>query len=110
MPAVIDDYAFLDLLSGITDFSSNEKSFNEIYGHLPHESVFLEAPDYTIVDNVSKFSDSILSHDKRYHVSMASFIMLYKYFKFLAENGVFDNTYIIIVSDHGRGTLITRKI
>jgi hypothetical protein len=34
---------------------------------------------------------------------MATFILLDTYLKFLKENDVYDNTRIILVSDHGRG-------
>jgi arylsulfatase A-like enzyme len=36
-----------------------------------------------------------------YHVNMASFLLLARWFDFLKTNGVWDNTRIIIVSDHG---------
>ena len=37
-----------------------------------------------------------------YHVNMATYIQLGKWFDYLRENGVYDNTRIILVSDHGR--------
>jgi hypothetical protein len=37
---------------------------------------------------------------------MASFLLLGKYFSFLKENGVYDNTRIIIVADHGTGSVL----
>jgi arylsulfatase A-like enzyme len=36
-----------------------------------------------------------------YHVNMASFLLLARWFDFLKTNSVWDNTRIIIVSDHG---------
>ena len=36
-----------------------------------------------------------------YHVNMAAMILLGKWFDFLRENGVWNNTRIIVVSDHG---------
>ena len=82
-----------------------------------HEPMLLQLPDYTvseIVDNSAyvgrkyvcngreiTFDNSYeLSH---YHVDAASLITLGKWFDFLKEKGVWDNTKIIIVSDHGRG-------
>ena len=38
-----------------------------------------------------------------YHVIMAAFLRLGKWFDWLRENGVYDNTRIILVSDHGNG-------
>ena len=37
-----------------------------------------------------------------YHAYIASLIQLGKWFDYLRENGVYDNTRIIIVADHGR--------
>lgn len=37
-----------------------------------------------------------------YHVNMAAFLKLAEYFEMLKKEGVYDNTRIIIVSDHGR--------
>ncbi len=37
-----------------------------------------------------------------YHVNMAAFIQLGKWFDYLRENGVYDNTRIILVADHGQ--------
>ncbi|MBQ1341261.1 MAG: hypothetical protein IIY33_02130, partial [Erysipelotrichaceae bacterium] len=82
-----------------------------------HEPMLLQLPDYTVsevVDNSAyvgrkyvcngreiTFDNSYeLSH---YHVDAASLITLGKWFDFLKEKGVWDNTKIIIVSDHGRG-------
>lgn len=36
-----------------------------------------------------------------YHVDMASFLMLGEWFEYLKKNDVYENTRIIIVSDHG---------
>ena len=38
-----------------------------------------------------------------YHVNMAAFLQLGKWFDYLKEQGVYDNTRIIIVSDHAYG-------
>ncbi|MDR2738507.1 MAG: hypothetical protein LBB68_01555, partial [Treponema sp.] len=40
---------------------------------------------------------------KYYHVNSASYILLAKWFDYLREAGIWDNTRIIIVSDHGDG-------
>ena len=38
-----------------------------------------------------------------YHVNMAAYIEHGNWFDYLRENGVYDNTRIILVSDHGYG-------
>jgi arylsulfatase A-like enzyme len=44
--------------------------------------------------------------EEHYHVNMAVFLLLGKWFSFLKENGVYDNTRIIIVADHGAGNVL----
>ncbi len=83
-----------------------------------HEPTLLKLPDYTlesttdeeVAEDYGRFtldgvtirmdSETRLSH---YHVNMAAFLMLGDWFDRLRELGVYDNTRIIIVSDHGRG-------
>ena len=101
---IINDYVFLDMLSKITDFSESGDTYTAIYAHLPHDNAFLQAPDFLPVQNVSNKGKSILAEDTRFHLMTASFIMLGKWFNYLKENGAYDNTRIILVSDHGRGS------
>lgn len=83
-----------------------------------HEPTLLQMPDYTLSPFVYNSEyDSIpitrTSGDGRelildtkdrilaYHVNMGSFLMLGEWMDYLREIGVYDNTRIIIVSDHG---------
>lgn len=58
---------------------------------------FNVASDRTLV--VSDY-DMQLAH---YHINMGTYLELGKWFDYLKENGVYDNTRIILVSDHGHG-------
>ncbi|GHU18605.1 hypothetical protein FACS1894163_10790 [Spirochaetia bacterium] len=102
-PTIINDYAFLDLLPDLTTIQSDNATYTAIYSHLPHTTTFLQPPDYTPAQTITNRGLSILKDDSRYHMTMASFILLHKWFTFLKENGVYDNTRIILASDHGRG-------
>jgi len=101
---IIDDYAYMDTLDKITTFTEIGNTYTAIYAHLPHESAFLQAPDYVPVQTVTDKGSSILADDGRFHMMTASFLLLGKWFEYLKSNGVYDNTRIIIVSDHGRGS------
>jgi hypothetical protein len=101
---IINDYALLDTLDGITAVTETGDTYTAFYGHLPHGTVFLQAPDYTPVDRVTDRGNSLLSDNARFHVMTASFLLLNKWFAYLKINGVYDNTRIIITSDHGRGS------
>lgn len=83
-----------------------------------HEPAQLNLPDYTleptteeaIAEDYDRFTldgkslrmdgDTRIQH---YHVNMAAFLMLGDWLDTLRTLGVYDNTRIVIVSDHGRG-------
>jgi hypothetical protein len=102
-PTILNDYALLDILPDLTAIQDDGATYTALYSHLPHTTTFLQPPDYTLSQNITNHGTSILKDDARYHMTMASFILLQKWFSFLKEHGVYDNTRIILVSDHGRG-------
>ena len=82
-----------------------------------HEPCLLQMPDYVPADSVSNgaYEDSgrftvdgrIMRVEnsyqlEHYHVNMATYLQIGKWLDYLKECGVYDNTRIIIVSDHGR--------
>jgi len=103
--AVINDYAFLDSLDKITGFKNSGNTYTAIKSRLPHDFTFLQAPDYTPSQQVTNRGSSIFASDPTYHLTIASLLLLEKWFIYLKENDVYDNTRIIIVSDHGRGSI-----
>ncbi|MDR1305984.1 MAG: YidC/Oxa1 family membrane protein insertase [Treponema sp.] len=98
----IDSYASLDFLSEITDITEENENFCIIFDNiLTHEPAFFQAPDYVPVFNVTDKGSGPFSEESHYHVNMAAFLLLDKWFSYLKQNEVYDNTRIIIVSDHG---------
>ena len=106
----------LPLLTKVVD--SNENTFMTLDNVSTHEPMLLQMPDYTIsstIDNHLFEGDPITrkSVDGRtitigttsqmihYHADIASFISIGKWMDYLRENGVYDNTRIIIAADHG---------
>jgi len=66
-----------------------------------YDSIF-SMPDY-YPSNYPLINDkNQYSMDSAYHTNIASILLISKYIDFLKENNVYDNTRIIIVSDHGR--------
>lgn len=116
----LNSYAVLNNLSTFTKISdSNENTFLLMENDTTHEPVMLQEPDYTPsvrVDNTAYDTDMVkrytlngktmpmssIAQVRHYHVNMAAFLKLGDWFDYLRENGVYDNTRIIIVSDHGR--------
>lgn len=104
----LENYAELYYLPQLTGISKSSKnSFILINNELTHEQGLLYGPDYTFDESLGRPEDvhGFLNNDnalKHYHVNAAALIMVGKYMQFLKDNGVYDNTRIIIVSDHGR--------
>jgi hypothetical protein len=92
----------LDVLPDITAVSDIQfNAYNAIANNLTHEPFFLHVPDYRPANEVTDRGDGPFSNEEDYHVNMAAILLLGKWFGFLKENGVYNNTRIIVVSDHG---------
>jgi len=107
---VIDNFAFLDYLDKITSFKEEGNTYTSIYSFLPHDYAMLQAPDYVPVNQVTNTGSSLFADDSTYNLTMASFLLLGKWFDYLKENDAYDNTRIIIVSDHGKGYIYNHTI
>ena len=117
--AFLESYTVLTKLPGITDVTdSSENTFLMMVNETTHSPCYLQEPDYTPqvrVDNTKYDTDMIskytvngvtmeMKNDHQvahYHINMAAFIKLGEWFDYLRANGVYDNTRIILVSDHG---------
>ena len=111
-------YSVLENLTEITTIEDNDcGEFLMMYNCAPHEPMILQLPDYVPaykVDNSAFDMDHFytingdtmyLDDETRrgtYHVDMACLLRLGEWFDYLREEGVYDNTRIIIVADHGR--------
>ena len=98
----LDCYASLDYLPQITDISDNDSNtYTSIVNDLTHDAVMFQYPDYIPAAEVTNRGDGYFSQESTYHVNIAALLLVGKWLKFLQEQGVYDNTRIIIVSDHG---------
>ena len=114
------EYMALEKLPQHTKILDGDRGELMIYANMTaHSEGILQLPDYTmpeVMDNssydfemVRTIDDVTLNIDspegegeKYYHVNMAALLKLGEWFDYLREEGVWDNTRIIIVSDHGR--------
>ena len=112
-------YTVLENLIGMTEITHEERdTFFMMSNDSTHEPTMLQLPDYTPaaeVDNTEydKANQGNFVVDGRelhmddtrqvmhYHINMASFLQLGKWFDYMKENHVYDNTKIVIVADHG---------
>jgi hypothetical protein len=117
----LNAYSVLTNLPNITKINdSSENTFLEMDNNTTHYPCFLQLPDYVPaakVDNTAydvnmverytingvTMNMSTIGQRRHYHVNVAAFMRLSEWFDYLRENGVYDNTRIILVSDHGHG-------
>jgi hypothetical protein len=101
MRLFLNGYAVLDYLSELTAFNQ-EKEHSAVFlvNNTAHEKWFLQAPFYKPQLNVTEYGESRFNKEDWYHVNAAAIMRLADYFEFLKAHGVYDNTRIILVSDH----------
>ena len=112
-------YNVLLNLSNMTQIDEGDvNTFMMLVNNTTHEPMILQEPEYEprqqvdntdFADNTERYTiDGInLKMDDDYQIShyqtnMAAMLRLGKWFDYMRENDVYDNTRIIIVSDHGR--------
>lgn len=107
-------YSVIESLPYITDISKNyTNTFLIMANDMTHNPVMLQKPDYVPKNNVDNTEYDTRDYGKlkmrtdtqigHYHSNMAAMVLLGKWFDYMRENGVYDNTRIILVSDHGVG-------
>lgn len=101
----IDSYAALDLLEELTDMDNTEKSFTYIVNEATHDPQITGYPDYNLT--TEDFGPGILGEDAYYHANFSTFLKWAEFFDYLKEQGVYDNTRIILVSDHANPTTLS---
>ena len=100
-PNFIDKYSAFDYLPKLTDDKSLKPSFVIIDSEATHDPIVLQAPEYKPAEVLDFTHMTELDKDAEYSSTVATFNQLIKYFNYLKENNLYDNTRIIIVSDHG---------
>jgi hypothetical protein len=100
----LSDYATLDYLDKLTAFDDGKHCFNIIENDTTHDATFLQYPGYTFEKHTTNIGPNRFNGTvtfQLYHTNAASFRALGRYMQYLKANGVYDNTRIVIASDHG---------
>ncbi len=119
-----NSFSVLQNLKNITHISDDDPDqLLLLYNNSTHEPTLLQEPDYEMKANVDNFEyDTLMDYSREdgngnrihfetfeqishYQINMASIQELGRWFDYLKENGVYDNTRIIIVADHGASRL-----
>lgn len=102
------NYGALEILPQLTDFNSNKNNLIVLNNDIMHSSSSLKFPEYRLV-NPSELKNQKINQIYNlnsealyaYHSFAAGIILIGKYLDYMKKNDVYDNTRIIIVSDHG---------
>lgn len=113
----LEQYEVLQSLPMLTTFTEDSGTCLIFTSNITHAPVLLQEPDYSVaevVDNTAYDAENVdrftvdgktlrfenIVQMTHYHANMAAMLQLRNWFDFLRENGVYDNTRIILVSDH----------
>lgn len=102
----VDNYSVHDYLPELTDFYTDDSikgSLVVLDNEATHEPILLQAPEYEYSKAPTDLGNSILKNDAEFSTMCGVFKRFGEFIDYLKENDVYDNTRIIIVSDHGMG-------
>jgi len=97
----INSYAILDFLPNLTAYDSEKPAAQLITNETTHQPILLQYPSYTPVKNVTNYGIGKYSKDRYFHINSAAYLKIGEWFEELKKNQVYNNSRIIIVSDHG---------
>ena len=97
MDSFLDWYGALYFLPEITDFETSKGSLVIMTNEATHSNE--EIPYIELTKSINHFSDYLPGYD----INVACLHKMGDFFDYLRANGVYDNTRIIIVADHGIG-------
>ena len=102
--AALDNYSAMYYLPRLTKISETEGgSYFAFINQLTHENdvMLFEPPNYEPVAKIQDLGPSKFRYNIGYHTQMAAFKLIGNWLSYLKENGIYDNTRIVIASDHG---------
>lgn len=100
----IDYYSGLAFLPQLTDFSSETNSYITIVNETPHTNNDLQAPEYEPAIKITNKGPEKICDYHAIDSNIATYKRIADWIRWLKKNDCYDNTRIIMVSDHGAGT------
>ena len=115
-PVALAPWSTLHELPALTRVTDSGDNFLLFGNTTPHEPDLYRLPDYEPARFVDKNTSvgsartvggrtmtlGSAEQAKAYHANITSYLQLARWFDWMREQGVYDNTRIIIVADHGR--------
>jgi len=124
----MNSYNVLLNLPDLTDITEKDtNTFMFMSNDTTHEPQLLQTPDYTVSEHVDNTKYELENADRftidgvtldmssynqmsHYHSNMAALSQIGNWLDFLRKNDVYDNTRIILVSDHGRDLMHDKNL
>jgi YidC/Oxa1 family membrane protein insertase len=102
MSLFLNGYSVLDYLPELTGMTNDKKNTALIMvNNTTHETLFLQAPDYRPKPNITDYGKSKFKREMAYHINAAAIKRIADWFEYLKNHNMYDNSRIILVSDHG---------
>ncbi|MCR5344081.1 MAG: YidC/Oxa1 family membrane protein insertase [Butyrivibrio sp.] len=115
----MDSYTVLENLPDITTVTEDGNTFLMMANDTTHEPMLMQEPEYVPAANVDNTEydeahadrflvDGVQLHAEKgwllahYQTNMAALLKVGEWLQYLKDEGVYDNTRIIITADHGR--------
>ncbi|MDO5444525.1 MAG: hypothetical protein Q4F31_02775 [Eubacteriales bacterium] len=115
---LLESYSVMEQLPYITTITDNDNGclfiINNDLAHTPSLMDSSDSYKASVLEEASEYANNIrLDSDgnllemnelqlRHYHVTMSALLRISEWTEYLKENDVYDNTRVIIVSDHGR--------
>lgn len=93
----VSHYSSLYYLPQLTDYSAKEKQALLMINLTPHTPYSILQPNYEVLPAKKRID----IEQQYYSANILSYLALGNWFESLKENNVYDNTKIIVLSDHG---------
>lgn len=106
----IDYYSALDFMPELTDFSENGNAYFTIVNDTTHSNQMLQPPEYEPAMKITNKGPEKIRNYGGISGNIAAFKRLGEWIEYMKENDCYDNTRIIVVSDHGIGTSDGKKL
>lgn len=100
----IDYYSALDFLPELTDFTAESDAYFTIVNDTTHSGQKLQPPEYEPAMHITQATVSIVETYSSVSGNIAMLKRLGDWLEYLKENGCYDNTRIVVASDHGIGS------
>lgn len=100
----VDYYSALDFLPELTDFTAETDTYFTIVNDTTHSGQMLQPPEYEPAMHITQTNMSVVEKYSSVSGNIAMLKRFGEWLNFLKENNCYNNTRIIVASDHGIGS------